>query len=201
MKFFKKPVLTDKRRKALDEFRKTAVRALKDLKKQAKDNLSEVLYADMIANVKSTPIYFYPRRTLRERIFRGSGRIFASVVKGEHVNAVKIYQKGQQMFVVKSDYINLPAEHIFDGEKLTIDGLFTLSHEYAHFPKPALGGFATHHEMSYEQAEELFADMLAAKLAVKMGYPKDRVMRHFAGRELVFGGFPFRKFIKKAIGK
>ena len=201
MGFFNKPILSKKRRKALDEFRKHAVTALKELEKAAKDDLSKQIYSSMIHNVEHTPIHFYPKRNLHERIISGGGRIFASVVKGEHVNQIKIYQKGNQMFVVKSDYINLPAGHVFDGDRLTINGIFTLAHEYAHFPKPALVGFAKANKMGYKQAEELMADVLAAKLAVKMGYPKGHVLDHFSGRGIVYGSVPFRAFILKAIGK
>ena len=201
MSFFKKQILSKKRTKAIDEFRKNAVKALEELKRDSKDSLSKQIYSGMIQNVEHTPIKFFPRRSLRETIFSGGGRIFASVVKGEHVNQIKIFQKGNQMFVVKSDFINLPAGHVFNGDKLTIDGIFTISHEYAHFPKPALVGFANANKMSYDQAEELFADMLSAKLAVKMGYPKDKVLDHFSGRGIVYGNVPFRAFILKAIGK
>ncbi|MDP6670367.1 MAG: hypothetical protein QGI60_00950 [archaeon] len=201
MGFFKKRILTKKRKKALDTFRNTAIKALEELKGGSKDSLSKQIYAGMIQNVKHTPIKFFPRRSLRETIFSGGGRVFASVVKGEHVNQIKIFQKGNQMFVVKSDFINLPAGHVFKGDKLTIDGIFTLCHEYGHFPKPALAGFAAAHAMSYEQGEELFADILSAKLAVKMGYPKDKVLDHFSGRGIVYGRVPYRAFILKAIGK
>ncbi len=199
--FFKKPILSKKRKKALDEFRGHAVRALEELAKAAPDALSKEVYSHMIQNVEHTPIYFYPRRSLRERIFAARGRVFGSIVKGEHVNQIRIYQKGKQVFVVKSDFINLPAEHIFEGDRLTMDGIFTLAHEYAHFPKPALRAFASRHKMSYEQAEELFADVLSAKLAVKMGYPKEHVLEHFSGRGIVYGRIPFRTFILKAVGK
>ncbi len=198
--FFKKPILSNKRKKALDKFRKEAVKALKELHKSAPDKLSEKIYGLMRRNVETTPIYFYPRRNLRERIIRAGGRVMASVVKGEHVNQITIYQKGTRAFAVKSDFINMPSEHLFEGDKLTIGGIFTLAHEYAHFPKPALSGFAMHYGLSFEQAEELMADILSAKLAVKMGYPKDGVLKHFAGRDIVYGRFPFRKFIKKAVG-
>lgn len=199
--FFKKPILSKKRKSALDQFRQHAVSALEELRKEAADNLSREIYASMIGNVERTPIHFYPSRNLRERIFAARGRIFGSVVKGEHVNQIRIFQQGSRVWAVKSDFINLPAEHIFDGDKLTISGIFTLAHEYAHFPKPALQQFAVHNKMDYEQAEELLADVLSAKLAVKMGYPKENVLQQFAGREIVYGRVPFRAFILKAVGK
>jgi hypothetical protein len=199
--FFKKPILTNKRKKALDEFRKNAAKALEELQTQAQDSLSREIYGHMIRNVEHTPIRFFPRKNLREKLFAASGRVFGSVVKGEHVNQIRIYQQGSRVWAVKSDFINLPAEHVFEGNKLTISGIFTLAHEYAHFPKPALLAFASQHRMGYEQAEELLADVLSAKLAVKMGYPRERVLEHFAGREIVYGRIPFRTFILKAVGK
>ena len=201
MFFFKKKILTKERIKAVNDFRKTAVKALKELEKSTKDQASKVVYKRMLRNVQTTPVYFYPRRNMKETVFKAGNRIFSSVVKGEHVNVIKILQKGSQRFLLKSDFINLPAEHMFDGDKMTIEGIFTLSHEYAHFPKPALGRFAKANKITFTQAEELMADTLSAKLAVKMGYPKEFVLGHFYGRELVYGKIPFKRFIWNAVNR
>ncbi len=201
MGFFSKPILDKERVKALDGFRASAVRALDDLGKNAKTDLEKTLFAGMKKNVQRTPIYFYPRKSLKERILHAGGRTFASVVKGEHVNVIKIYQRGKQRFVVRDNYINMPAEHVFDGGKLAVDGIFTLSHEYAHFPKPALSKFAAVNGISAEQAEELLADTLSAKLAVALGYPKELVLGHFKGREIVYGKIPFKQLIWNAVNK
>lgn len=201
MGFFNKPILGSDRVKALDNFRAGALKALKELEKGAKTPLEKGLYSRMARNVEGTQIFFYPRKTLREKIFHSQGRVYASVVKGEHVNVIKIFQKGKQRFIIRDNYINMPAEHVFEGKKLSIDGIFTLAHEYAHFPKPALGQFAEANGISYEQAEELMADTLSAKLAVSMGYPKEMILKHFKGRELVYGKFPFRKMIWNAVNR
>ncbi len=201
MAFFNKPILDRERVGALDNFRVSAVKALEDLGKSAKNDLEKALFARMKLNVQCTPIYFYPRETLKEKIFHAHGRVLASVVKGEHVNVIKIFQKGKQRFFVKSNYINMPAEHVFEGSKLSVDGIFTLAHEYAHFPKPSLQKFAKANKISLEQAEELLADTLSAKLAVAMGYPKEKVLMHFHGRQLVYGGIPFKRLIWNAINR
>ena len=198
MGFFQKPILSRKRTKELDRFRHGAINALNELAKHAPDDKVRHLYNRMAQNVERTPLVFYPRRNLKAKIYRMSGRIFGTVTKGEHVNKITIMQKGKDRFVITSDYINLPAEHVFDGEKLSIGGIFTLSHEYAHFPKPDIGSFAAAYGISEGQAEELLADLLAAKLAVKMGYPKANVLHHFRGREVVYGSFPFKKVIEDA---
>lgn len=196
---FKKSALSKKRKDALTAFRKDAIKALKFLQKHAKTKLDMHLYEMMENNVRNTPIIFYPRKVLRQQVYRIGPYISSSVTMGEHVNSVKIIQKGNQVFVLRSHHINLPSEHLFEGDKITINGLFTLAHEYAHFPKPAIGRFAAKNGLTIEQAEELMADMLSAKLAVTLGYPKEKVLQHFAGREIVYGNFPFREWIKRII--
>ena len=199
--FWQKRILSKKRKKALDEFRKRAIEALDELSSQTKDRSTRDLYKMMQQNISETPIMFYPRHSIRKAIFRAQGRIFGSVTKGEHVNEIRIVQKGPQRFVIRSHYINLPSEHIFDGEKLSIDGVFTLAHEYGHFQKAAVSEFAANNRMTEEQAEELLADMLSAKLCVKLGYDEEHVLSHFAGRGIVYGRVPFEKYILKAVGK
>jgi hypothetical protein len=201
MGFFKKPVLDKERVKALDQFRERAVKTLEELRKNTKIELEKTLFERMIRNVENTPIYFYPKKTLKERIFQARGRVFGSVIKGEHVNVIRIFQKGSQRFFLRSNYINMPAEHVFEGSKLTVEGIFTLAHEYAHFPKPSLNKFAKANGISNEQAEELLADTLSAKLAVGLGYPKEHVLKHFQGRELVYGSIPFKRLIWNAVNK
>jgi len=174
---------------------------LDELGRNAKTDLEKALFARMKRNVQHTPIFFYPRKTLKERIFHSRGRTFTSVVKGEHVNVIKIFQKGSKRFAVVDNYINMPAEHVFNAGNLTVAGIFTLAHEYAHFPKPALSKFASANRISGEQAEELLADTLSAKLAVAMGYPKELVLGHFKGRELVYGQIPFKKLIWNAVNR
>jgi len=200
MGFFSKPVLTKKRRKALDSFVGNAVKALKELKKQARAKIVKDMFELMLGNVVNTPIYFYPSRFLRAKFYSQGGRIGAAVTKGENVCYIKVIQIGGWRKIKRESFINLPAEHIFHGDKMTLDGILTLCHEYAHFPKPKLAEFAEQHGMYEEQAEELLADVLSARLAVKLGFPKQEVMTHFSGREIVYGRIPFREFILRAIG-
>ncbi len=200
MAFFKKPILSNKRKKALDAFLVHAVQALKELEKEARNPLVKSLFEAMAENVARTPIYFYPSKVLRANFYSHGGRLSVSVTKGENVSIFKIIQIGGRHIIKRESFINLPAAHVFKGEKMTLDGILTLCHEYAHFPKPKILEFAKIHSMSVTQAEELFADVLSAKLAVKMGFPKNEVIRHFSGREIVYGKIPYREFILRAIG-
>lgn len=197
MGFFSKPVLTKKRRKCLNSFLSNAVKALKELKKESKSQVSKELFELMLENLTKTPIYFYPAKALRAKFYSQGKR--AGVTQGENVSFYKIIQIGGVKKISRESFINLPAEHIFHRDKMTLDGILTLCHEYAHFPKPKLKEFAEKNSIHPRQAEELLADALSAKLAVKMGFPKKQVIAHFSGREIVYGKIPFKKFILRAI--
>ncbi len=199
MSLFSKPVLTKKRRKALDSFLSNAAKALNELKREARTQIVRDMFELMLENVARTPIYFYPSRVLRANYYRKGNRVGVSVTQGENVSYYRVIQIGGLRRVERKSYINLPAGHVFSGDKMTLDGILTLCHEYAHFPKPKLLEFAEKHAMDAGTAEELLADVLSAKLAVKMGFPKREVMAHFAGREIVYGAIPFRDFILRAI--
>ena len=123
MGFFSKPVLTKKRRKTLDSFLANAVKALKELKKSARSRIVKDMYELMLKNVANTPIYFYPSRLLRANFFSFGGRTGMSVTKGENVSLYKIIQIGGWRKIVRESFINLPAEHIFSGDKMTLDGI------------------------------------------------------------------------------
>jgi len=200
MGIFGSSILTKGRKKALDEFRKNAILVLEKLAKNAKDGTTRELYMHMQRNVLRTPIWFYPSASLTKKIEISHGMVFASVTKGENVNLIKLIQTPKGSVIVRSNYINLPAEHIFFGDKMSVQGIFTIAHEYAHFPKPKISEFAKGLRISAENAEELLADIMASKLAVALGYPKEGVLALLSGRQLVYGAFPFEKFILKAIG-
>ncbi len=201
MAIFGKRILTKKRKHALDTFRAHAIKALERLQKEARSDLERLLFERMQMNVEYMPIFFYPGGTLRYSLQKFGNKIGVSVIKGENVTLFKIIQIGGKRLIIKKNFINLPAEHIFAGEKLSLDGILTLCHEYAHFPKPMLASFAKAIKLSPGQAEELLADMLAAKLAVALGFKKENVLMHFAGREIVYGSFPYFAYIERAMGK
>lgn len=197
--FGRQKILTEERKKALQEFRKQAINALEELGNNAKDDFEGNIYLSMIGSIKQTPLKFYPARSLRGNFYRIAGTVFGSVVKGENVKQIRIIQQGNRFFIQSIAHINLPAEHVFEGSRLTVEGIFTLCHEYAHFPKPGVRAFALHNNLSLEQAEELLADVLAAKLAKKLGYSRQTILEQLSGREIVFGSVPFKKMVLRAL--
>ncbi|MCD6434294.1 MAG: hypothetical protein J7L14_01650 [Candidatus Diapherotrites archaeon] len=190
-------ILNKARIKALDEFRARAIQALDELIKDTKDPTTQELFRKMKDNVADTKIYFYPRRFLKAGMQRIGNLFLSNVVRGEHVNVIKILQIGKNRFVLRSHYINLPANYIFQGDKLSIEGILTLCHEYAHFPKRLISVFASKNGFSVSATEELLADALAAKLARKLGFSKHAILNHFAGREFIYGA-KGKKLVEKA---
>ena len=196
---FQERMLSKKRVHSLTEFRKMAVQALGYLINHAKSDYEKGLYILMKQNVHETKLIFHAGHSLSGMAKRVGNSLVYGVTKGEHVNQIQLVQKGKSVFLIRNHYINLPADHIFDGERLSFQGLITLSHEYAHFPKRNLRGFANHFGVDMEQSEELIADMLAARLAKTLGFKEHDIIRHFDGREIVYLGFPLREFIKRAV--
>ncbi len=198
MGFFEKPVLTKKRRGQLDKFRENAVKAIEEMIKEEKNETIRNALDTALSNVENTPLKFYPRRSLRSAIYSTRGRVFGSMLKGLSVNRIAVMQKGPKMFVIRSRHIELPAEHLFEGDRLTLDGVHTLMHEYCHSVRN-VSEFAEKLKLSPEQAEELIADLLSARIAVKMGIERETVYGFYGGRGMVYGGFPFHEMLKRAL--
>lgn len=193
-------ILSKKRIHEFESLRKNALKALHELSKETKSHNSKAIYSRMADNVKQLPFFFYPSPVLRQSAVIKGNKVFYSRVMGENVTSYKIITKGRQQTILKSNYIKIPAEHVFYGDKLTLDGILTICHEYGHFPKRHLHRFASELGITYDSAEELLADTLAAKVAVKMGHNRHAVLSHFHGRGVVYGFFPYKEYLRRAIG-
>lgn len=139
----------------------------------------QVIYSKILENLNHVPINFKPGSNLSSDGL--------SVVFGENE---KIMQNG----VLKSA-IRIPKEHLFDSEgRIRLDGGLTLLHEMSHVVLPfsaklftARVGLIPHH------ADELFADLLSARIAKEIGYRKEVVASHLVRRRSYFGGFPIER--------
>ena len=194
-----KKIISNKRKQVLDGFRKQAIKALNELAKKSKDDFEKNLYYAMQDSINGTPIHFYPKTSLRGKVYRAGGKVFSSVTMGENVKQIRVIQYGNRFYLQSKAHINFPSERLFSGDSLTLPGVFTLSHEYAHFPKPGVKEFAFHNNMTLEQAEEFLSDMLAAKLSKQLGFSHAQIVSQLHGREIVYGGIPFKQMIMKAL--
>lgn len=192
------PILTKERIKMLNEFRKKLIKVLKELIKKEKNPFIRDAFEETLQNVELLPIKFIPSKVLAARYGVVGGTIIGSVVKGQQLNQIIIVQKGMNKYVIRRREIDLPAGHLFKGNKLAWDGVHTLMHEYCHSLRN-LNVLAEKLKLSNEQAEELIADLLSARIALEMNFPKEVILSFYSGRDFVYGGFPFREKLIKLL--
>ncbi len=191
-------ILSKERKKALDKFREKAIHTVKEMIKEEKNPVLKKAFTQTLKNIASLPLEFYPRKYLSARFARSGKMVIGSIIKGQQVSKIIVYEKGLDKRVIIQSKIQLPAEYIFEGNKLSLNGIHTLMHEYCHFPRD-VRSFAQGLNISEEQAEELIADLVSARISVKMGMEKEKVYSFYSGRDAVFYPFPFRRVLEKVL--
>ncbi|MBU2477212.1 hypothetical protein KKG83_07110, partial [Candidatus Micrarchaeota archaeon] len=155
-------------------------------------------YEKFLENLK-IPINFYPKDNLMRTVFKIGEHFIASEVLGEHKQNLKFVRQGNIIKVVPdAEIIEIPAQLFFHGDKVTWKGLQTLIHELCHDPMRDPFEFSKL-GLNRTQREEWVTDLLSARIAVKMGYPRKRILELFRGREGVYGKFPYKKALEKAV--
>jgi hypothetical protein len=188
---------------------KDKIKKIRFLEKKVKEAVEEMIKTEKNPAIKSAyekvlqnlilPINFYPKDSLMRTVFKIGKHFIASEVLGEHKQNLKFVRQGNIVKVVpEAELIEIPANLFFHGDKVTWKGLQTLIHELCHDP------LRDPYELSKlglnrTQREELVADLLSARIAVKMGFPKQRILELYKGREGVYGKFPYKKALEKAV--
>ncbi len=118
----------------------------------------------------------------QDALFEGTGY----KVEGEHV-VQSVVGKGLV------EYISLPKDFIFRDGRLTLEGMTTLFHEWAHNP---LRFGNVQDPQAREFMEEQLADALAVNLAMKMKFPPKAIFEHIVGRLPFIGLGPYRRYLR-----
>jgi len=167
---------------------------------EEKNSAVRAAYERTLKNIEVVPINFFPKKNLFHSIYKWGKQVFTSEVLGEHRQEISVIRKGNKIIAVQGRrIIDIPAEHFFHENKLSWQGVHTLMHELCHDPMRNNLEFSKQVHLNHEQAEELTADLLSAKIGVKMGMSRERVLGFYHGREGVYGGFPFRESLERAI--
>jgi len=148
-------VLNEERKRNLAITRMLILGALDEM---INDNMNnprmKSLYISVKQNVLVLPINVRPGNVLE------GGYGYATM--GENVKRISASGAIQSA-------IFLPEEHLFDGDRISYDGLLTLLHEYSHVTlAPHAQMFANSLGLEGELTDEFFADTVAAKIAKKM---------------------------------
>ena len=193
-------VLNRNRVKNLNVFRQKMQWAVKDMIKHEKNPTLKTAYERTLTNLETVPINFYPKDSLSRTVFQIGKHFFTSEVLGEHKQNIRVIRNGNLLKVIpEGRLIEIPANHFFLGNTPTWGGMKTLMHEICHDPARNVFDFSREIQLNPSQTEELIADLMSAKIAIKMGFPREKVLSLYNGREGVYGRFPYRKFLEKAI--
>ena len=192
------PMLTEKHKEQLNKFRKILLGISKAMQKAAPSAAERSLWKGIEESVRKIGLHFYPSIALAEKGF--------SKILGLRQRALQYVvektPRGRRIRILGvKEAIELPARHIFFGDRLTVRGIATLTHELSHFPKPitALFNFAKKYHLTLEQAEELLADAMAARALKLMGFKESTIIREFYGRRMLFPQIDYFKMIRSAI--
>ncbi len=168
--------IKEKRIENLRKTRNVLLETVKEMEKEAKTDIEKRYYKEMVKSIENTPVFFVPGKVLSARkTNQGTSAIMGG-------NVVKVFFE-KQKGLVRQNYIVLPSKHLFEGSKLSKQGLLTLLHEYGH-----LQG----------NAGERIADALMLNIGLRLGLPKESVLRHFSGRHEILGqAYPL--YIKKIL--
>jgi hypothetical protein len=192
-------ILNKERIRNLNFFRKKMQKAIKEMIKLEKNETLKAAYERALINLETVPINFYPKKTLMSTVFRIGKHIISSEILGEHKQNFQVIRKGKEFIVIpEGRVIDLPAEHFFHGNELEWKGVHTLMHEICHDPLRNVFEFSQQIHLNANQTEELIADLMSAKIAIKMGFSREKVLALYHGRESVYGRFPFREMLEKA---
>ena len=173
--------------------------SVKEMIKHEKNPTLKTAYERALTNLETVPINFYPKDNLSRTVFQIGKQFITSEVLGQHKQGMKVIKEGGLLKVIpEGRLIELPADHFFNGNKPTWDGMKTLIHELCHDPSRNVFEFSKEVHLTPTQTEELIADLMSAKIAIKMGFSREKVLSLYYGREAVYGKFPFRELLEKA---
>ncbi len=192
-------VLNKERVRSLNYFRGRMKKAVQEMIKIEKNPTLKAAYERALTNLETVPIKFYPKDTLMRAVFKIGKHFVASEVLGQHEQKIRIKREGGIIKVVPDGrLIELPADHFFHGDKLNWKGVHTLMHEICHDPTRNVFDFSREAQLTPNQTEELIADLMSAKIAIKMGFKRESVLGLYHGREAIYGRFPFREYLERA---
>ncbi|MFH1663759.1 MAG: hypothetical protein ABH986_03035 [archaeon] len=191
--------MSRERVRTLNYFRKKMQAAVQEMIKHENNSVLREAFERALTNLETVPINFYPKDSLSRTVFQIGKHFIASEVLGEHKQNIRLVRQGGLLKVVpEGRLIEIPADHFFHGNIPSWEGMKTLMHEICHDPTRNVFEFSREIHLTPNQAEELIADLMSAKIAVRMGFPREKVLSLYHGREGIYGRFPYRKAIEKA---
>ncbi len=192
MALFEEPILSKERTKELDKFMQGTISTLLQLADESATKREQEIYLRMAKEAAKIKFLFYDKKALKQSVKKVGDKIYGYAIMGERVSQMTLVTQGDKKKILRKDYINMPAEHVFHEDMIATKGALTLWHELAHFGgKSHFRRYIERLGIPYHASEEAAADFLAAKVARRQGFSEDTIKEHSVGRAGVFGrSFP-----------
>ena len=160
------PIITNKRKNALDTFTKKTLDVLTKLSKTSKEKAAKDAFRNMKKEITRSPLFIYDRKAMRIGV--------ASHDFSDHVVEYYFVRKGSAKGRIPKRFITLPAWRFFLGEEITKEGVFALWREWAYFKSSSLSSFLTSKGIKEGELSVAAVDILTLIAAKEFGYsPRD----------------------------
>lgn len=185
-------VLTAQQVANFNKFRVNLAYALRRMYDAEKNPYIKLMLGHVLRNVVLVPINFKPGYYLSAD---ASGITF-----GENLKRAFSVKQGKLSVPHVQSAIRIPTKHLFDGPNLRPEGIMTLLHEYSHIILPRSAyRFARKLGLPAPLADELFADLLAIRIATRTkGVPRRSIAHYIVRRQANYGRFPFARRLLRA---
>ncbi len=180
-------VLTSEQLHNFNAFRERLAFSLRKMHDSESNPYEKLMLAHVLRNVVLVPINF------KQGYYLTSNE--SSVVFGENLKRSRVEKTTTGIEIPHIDsVIRIPIEHLFSGNGLNPAGVMTLLHEYSHIVLPVTAYRYTRSlGLPLHMADELFADLLAVRIANKTNVPKHAITAHILRRQANYGSFPFAR--------
>jgi len=175
-----------------NNFRANLAHALRRMYDSESNPYIKLMFGHVLRNVVIVPVNFKPGYYLAASE--------GGIVYGENVKQTFSVKQGHLEVPHVESAIRIPTEHLFEGEHLRPEGMMTLLHEYSHIVLPTNAyKFTKNLGLPMHMADELFADLLAVRIATRTrGVPHRAIAKHIIRRQANYGSFPFaRKLLRE----
>jgi hypothetical protein len=179
-------VLTSQQIATFNTFRARLAVALRKMHDHETNPHIQLMLAHVLRNVVILPIHF------KEGHYLSANE--SEITFGENIKQSFVEETNGMRVPHIESAIRVPSEHLFNGNNLNPAGVMTLLHEYSHIVLPTTAyRYTKRIGLPYHLADELFADLLAVRIANRSGVPRHHIQSHIIRRQANYGAYPFAR--------
>ena len=179
-------VLTSQQIANFNIFRSRLAVSLRKMHDTERNPHIKLMLGHILRNVVLLPIHF------REGHYLAANE--SGITYGENIKRTFVEETNGIRVPHMESAIRVPAEHLFSGNNINPTGVMTLLHEYSHIVLPATAyRYTKRIGLPFHMADELFADLLAVRIAGRTNVPRRAIQNHIIRRQGNYGRYPFAR--------